>query len=51
MCKDEEDDVRNNAIFGLGEMVAWGGEAIFPLYSQVRDIFERVLFYLKKNFI
>jgi len=27
MIKDSEDDVRNNAIYGLGETILWGGEA------------------------
>jgi HEAT repeat protein len=28
--RDESDDVRNNAIFGAGEMVFYGKEAVFP---------------------
>ena len=31
MLKDEEDDVRNNCVFGLGEMVLWAGEVLLLL--------------------
>jgi hypothetical protein len=30
MLKDTEDDVRNNAIYGLGELVLWAGELRSP---------------------
>lgn len=30
LCKDQNDEVRNNAIFALGELVYHGGECIYP---------------------
>merc|ERR1719383_703410 len=33
--KDEENDVRNNAVYGLGELVLWGGELMNPHYNQI----------------
>jgi hypothetical protein len=30
VSRDESDEVRNNAIFGIGEMVLHGKEALFP---------------------
>ena len=35
MIKDSEDDVRNNAVYGLGEAVLWGGEAGTPHISTI----------------
>ena len=35
MIKDSEDDVRNNAVYGLGEVVLWGGEAGTPHISTI----------------
>jgi hypothetical protein len=34
-AKDAADEVRNNAIFGLGEMILHGKSAIFPLYQDI----------------
>ncbi|CAG2066245.1 unnamed protein product, partial [Timema podura] len=31
LAKDESDEVRNNAIFGVGEMVLHGKEALYPV--------------------
>ena len=28
MCRDPEDDSRNNAVYGLGEMLLWGGRSV-----------------------
>jgi len=33
--RDDEDDLRNNAVYGLGELVRWGGELMAPHYNQV----------------
>jgi len=30
LSKDESDEVRNNAIFGIGEMVLHGKHSLFP---------------------
>ena len=27
-CRDTEDDCRNNAVFGLGELLLWGGAEV-----------------------
>merc|ERR1719469_1729604 len=35
LMKDAEDDVRNNAVFGLGEMVLWAGPEAKPFYEQI----------------
>ena len=35
MIKDSEDDVRNNAVYGLGEVVLCGGEAGTPHISTI----------------
>jgi len=42
MLKDEEDDVRNNSIYGLGELVLWGGEAAVPHYSHILATLSRL---------
>ena len=28
MCRDPEDDCRNNAVYGLGELLLWGGQEV-----------------------
>jgi len=33
--KDEENDVRNNGVYGLGELVLWGGELMNQHYNQI----------------
>ena len=35
MIKDSEDDVRNNAVYGLGEALLWGGDAGTPHISTI----------------
>jgi len=35
MVKDEEDDCRHNAIFGLGELVYWAGDVAVPHYNAI----------------
>jgi len=42
-AEDEESDVRNNAMFGLGEMVVWGGEAIAPHCNQILSVISNLL--------
>lgn len=34
-CSDKSDEVRNNAVFGLGEMVLYGRDCIFPFYKDI----------------
>jgi len=43
MLKDEEDDVRNNCVFGLGEMVLWAGESAVPHYTPILAILSKQL--------
>ncbi len=33
--RDSENDVRNNAVYGVGEVVLWGGAAVVPHYSHI----------------
>jgi hypothetical protein len=33
--RDSENDVRNNAVYGVGEVVLWGGQAVLPHYQQI----------------
>nr|CAD7577331.1 unnamed protein product [Timema californicum] len=35
LAKDESDEVRNNAIFGVGEMVLHGKEALYPYFPEI----------------
>lgn len=35
LMKDSEDDVRNNAVFGLGELVLWAGKDATPHYTHI----------------
>jgi len=35
MLKDSEDDCRNNAVFGFGELVLWAGEVAVPHYNAI----------------
>lgn len=37
-AKDKNEEVRNNAVFGLGEMILHGKDSIFP-YPFVLQIF------------
>ncbi|XP_022906239.1 importin-4-like [Onthophagus taurus] len=34
-AKDESEDVRNNSVFGLGEMVLYGKDCMFPHYNDI----------------
>merc|ERR1712071_516096 len=36
--RDEDSEIRNNAVFGLGELVLHGRELLFPNYSQILQI-------------
>jgi len=40
---DTEDDCRNNAVFGLGEMILWGGPAMEQHYSAVLGTLSQLL--------
>ena len=33
--RDSENDVRNNAVYGVGEVVLWGGVGVVPHYHQI----------------
>lgn len=35
LTRDHDDDVRNNAIYGLGEMALHGGDAVFESYPSI----------------
>ena len=35
MTRDEEDDCRNNAVYGLGELILWGGVVMEQHYTAV----------------
>lgn len=35
MTKDSEDDCRNNAVYGMGELVMWAGESAVPHYTSI----------------
>jgi len=35
MLKDSEDDVRNNAVYGMGELVLWAGDVAVPHYNTI----------------
>ncbi|XP_021926547.1 importin-4-like isoform X1 [Zootermopsis nevadensis] len=35
LSRDESDEVRNNAIYGIGEMALHGKEAVFPHYLEI----------------
>ena len=35
MCQDAEDDCRNNAVFGLGELLLWAGDEISQQKEQI----------------
>ena len=41
--KDEENDVRNNAVYGLGELVLWGGETMVSNYNQILSVLSNLL--------
>jgi len=43
MLKDSEDDVRNNAVYGLGEVVMWGGEDLVPHYTLILATLSKLL--------
>merc|ERR1719452_38116 len=43
MTSDTEDDCRNNAIFGLGELILWGGVVMEPHYPTVLEMFSNIL--------
>jgi len=43
MLKDSEDDVRNNAVFGLGEFVLWAGEDAVPHYTNILATLSKLL--------
>ena len=40
---DEDDDVRNNSIFGLGELVLHAGPVMNPHFSQLLELFSKLL--------
>lgn len=43
MLKDSEDDVRNNAVYGLGEVVLWGGEDAVAHYTLILATLSKLL--------
>jgi len=43
MSKDEDDEVRSNAIYGLGVLVQNGGEAMIQNYAEIMKILHEVM--------
>eukprot|EP00092_Neocalanus_flemingeri_P005200 GFUD01005593.1.p1 GENE.GFUD01005593.1~~GFUD01005593.1.p1 ORF type:complete len:950 (+),score=322.92 GFUD01005593.1:135-2852(+) len=43
LTRDTEDDCRNNAVYGLGELILWGGQAMEPHYSAVLGTLSQLL--------
>ena len=43
MCHDSEDDCRNNGVFGLGELMLWGGGEILGHKQQILQSLEMML--------
>ena len=43
VVKDDENDVRNNALYGMGETVLWGGRIMVPHYNQILSIISSLL--------
>ena len=41
--QDESNILRNNAVFGLGEVVMWGGAAMVPHYSGILQQLSKLL--------
>ena len=40
---DEDDDVRNNSIFGIGELVLHAGPVMFQHYNQILELLSKLL--------
>ena len=43
MCSDTEDDCRNNAVYGLGELMLWGGVEMAGHRQQILQSLERMI--------
>lgn len=43
LVNDEDNDVRNNAVFGLGELVLHAGPTMHPQFSQVLETLSKLL--------
>lgn len=43
MTSDEDDDIRNNSILGIGELALFGGEIKYPHYSNVLQALSNLL--------
>merc|ERR1712183_1098004 len=43
LTMDTEEDCRNNAVYGLGEMILWGGQVMEQHYSAVLDRLSQLL--------
>ena len=41
--RDDEEDVLNNAVYGLGELVLWGGELMVGHYNQILSLLSNLL--------
>merc|ERR1719431_2522315 len=43
LTRDEEDDCRNNAVYGLGELILWGGEIMEQHYTSILATLSQLL--------
>ena len=43
MCSDSEDDCRNNAVYGLGELMLWGGIEVAGHRQQILQSLEMMI--------
>ena len=43
MCSDSEEDCRNNAVFGLGELMLWGGQDMLGHRQQILQSLEMMM--------
>ena len=43
MCRDSEDDCRNNAVYGLGELMLWGGLEVAGHRQQILQSLEMMI--------
>ena len=42
-AKDTEADMRQNSVYGLGELVLWGGPGLEPKYNQILSDLSMIL--------
>ena len=42
-AKDSETDMRQNSVYGLGELVLWSGACLQPQYNQILSNLSNIL--------